>query len=233
MENGLSFRLNFSHVFLKNHLMPHSHHKGTLHSSPHPLHKELHHGSPPPHPHSATENTGTRGTANGKTPVLYSCSVAGVSNPVTGVTWVDTVKAKTGTAGHVIENLARSEAHVGKDANVTCSIQVQPKHDPQEWLHRRMASNCAPRFDLNEITTINHFQCYYEGTGVIDGKRVRRPFYHIDGKLASCDGYNEYTETSDEVMESVKLYAYHKAGGKDAQMDPDQFVCMVQSLPHH
>ena len=44
-----------------------------------------------------------------------------------------------------------------------------------------------------------------EGDIFIDGKRVKRPFYHIDGRLASCDGYNEYMETSDEVMESVAL----------------------------
>lgn len=181
---------------------------------------------------SSTTDVGTRGVAHGKTPVLYSCMVEGVTSPVEGLTWVDSVKAKTGTAGPVVEGVARSKAGVGGDTGVTCSIHVQPKHDAKEWIHRRMASNCAPRFDLNEITTINHFQCYYEGTGVIDGKRVKRPFYHIDGRLASCDGYNEYMETSDEVMESIKLYAYHKAGGEEAQMDPNQFVCMVQSLPH-
>jgi hypothetical protein len=157
--------------------------------------------------------------------------VEGATSPVEGVTWVDSVQAKMGTAGPAVESLARSKAGVSDDTGVTCSIHVQPKHDAKEWIHRRMASNCAPRFDLNEITTINHFQCYYEGTGLIDGKRVRRPWYHIDGRLASCDGYNEYMETSDEVMESIKLYAYHKAGGEEAQMDPNQFVCRVQSLP--
>lgn len=180
----------------------------------------------------AVVDMGENGVATKTTPVMYSCKVGGVADPVEGLTWVDSVKAKTGTAGNLVERAARQKAGVGDDAQVACTIAVQPKNDGQEWLHRRMASNCAPRFDLNEITTINHFQCYYEGTGLVNGKKVRRPFYHIDGKLASCDGYNEYMETSDEVMESIKLYAWHKAGGKEAQMDPDQFVCMVQSLPH-
>lgn len=181
---------------------------------------------------STTLDTGARGAAHDKTPVLYSCAVEGVSKPLEGLAWVDSVQAKTGAAGPAVEDVVRARAGVADSAHVSCSVHIQPKHDAQEWLHRRMASNCAPRFDLNEITTINHFQCYYEGTGVVDGKRVRRPFYHIDGRLASCDGYNEYMETSDEVMESIKLYAYHKAGGKEAQLDPSQFVCMVQSLPH-
>lgn len=181
---------------------------------------------------SATVDAGVRGVAHDTTPVTYSCTVEGSPDPIEGVMWVDSVKAKTGTAGPDVEGAARARAGVADSAHVTCSVHVQPKHDPQEWLHRRMASNCAPRFDLNDITTINHFQCYYDGTGVVDGKRVKRPFYHIDGRLASCDGYNEYMETSDEVMESIRLYAYHKAGGKEAQMDPSKFVCMVQSLPH-
>ena len=185
--------------------------------------------SPPPP--LSSETPGSTGAAHDKTPVLYSCTVEGAPNPIEGLTWVDSMKAKTGTAGPLVEGVARSKAGAHSSARASCSVHVQPQHDSQEWIHRRMASNCAPRFDLNDVTTINHFQCYYEGTGLVGGKRVRRPFYHIDGRLASCDGYNEYAETSDEVMESIKLYAYDKAGGKEAQMDPDQFVCLVQSLP--
>lgn len=173
------------------------------------------------------------GSAHGKTPVLYSCTVAGAPGPIEGLTWVDTLKAKMGTAGPDVERVARSKANASSAASTTCSVSVQPMHDAKEWLHRRMASNCAPRFDLNDITTINHFTCSYEGSGVIDGKRVRRPNYELKGRLASCDGYNEYMETSDEVMESIRMYAYDRAGGQEAQMDPSQFVCSVQSLPHH
>ena len=180
-----------------------------------------------------TPNNGSQGAPRDRTPVMYSCMVDGLTAPVEGVTWVDSVKAKSGMAGPSVETLARSTANVGTDATITCSIHVQPKQDSHEWLHRRMAPNCAPHFDLNGITTINHFQCKYSGTGVVDGKTVRRPSYQVNGRLPSCDGYNEYMEISDVVMESIKLYAYDKAGGKESQLDADQFVCDVQSLPLH
>lgn len=171
-------------------------------------------------------------SASGRTPVIYSCRIDGIAGPVEGLTWVDTIKAKTGTAGSLVEDVARQRVGVGTSASATCSVAVQPKHDSNEWVQRRMAANCAPHFDINRVTTMNTFECQYEGTGVVAGKRVRRPSYSIKGRLASCDGLDEFRETSDEVMESIRLYAWHQAGGKEAQMDPDQFVCTVQSLPH-
>ena len=93
-----------------------------------------------------------------------------------------------------------------------------------------MAANCAPHFDLNRVTTVNHFTCLYEGEGTIGGRRVRRPGYEVRGQLASCD-HHEYAPISDEVMKSIQLYAWKQAGGREAELDADKFVCSVYGLP--
>jgi hypothetical protein len=95
-----------------------------------------------------------------------------------------------------------------------------------------MAPNCAASgYDLKAVTSYNKFQCIYEGTGLIDGKRVRRKDYTMSGTLPSCDGMSSMGEITDEVMQSIQMYAWHKAGGKEAALDPKQFICSVQSLP--
>ena len=167
-------------------------------------------------------------SASSKTPVIYHCTVDGA--PVEGTTWVDSTKAMTGTASSEVEALARKTAGAASSAPVTCDIAVQSTLSGTEWMNHKMAANCAPHFDLNRITSMNHFSCIYEGAGTVNGKRVRRPGYEIKGQLASCD-HHEYAAISDEVMKSIQLYAWKQAGGREAELDADKFVCSVQSLP--
>ena len=169
-----------------------------------------------------------------KTPVLFSCEVAGFDRQ-NGTAWVPTSSVHTNKLMTLVEDVARSQTKAPDGASVMCdNVAAQSVHNPQEWINRRMAPNCGPSFDLRNVTSYNKFQCYYDGEGVIDGQRVRRPLYHVDGQLPSCDGMDGGGGAiSDSVMSAIKQIAYEKAGGDEAQLDPEKFVCFVQSLPFH
>ena len=66
---------------------------------------------------------------------------------------------------------------------------------------------------------------------MVDGKEVRRPNFKVSGRLASCDGLDEYMEIGNQLMGNIQQYAYHLAGGEEAKLDPAKFLCDVQSLP--
>lgn len=100
-----------------------------------------------------------------------------------------------------------------------------------DFIHHRMARNCAPRFDPNEVTAFNEFRCKYSGKGLVDGKMVHNPWKEWSGKLASCDGFREYMEISNDVMRDIRDYVYEIAGGDEAKLDREMFTCSVQSLP--
>jgi hypothetical protein len=93
----------------------------------------------------------------------------------------------------------------------------------------RMASNCAPSFDLNKVTSYNQFQCNYLGTGVTEtGRKVRNPFQTWKGTLPSCE---TSLELSDQTEEDIRKLVFHNAGGDDAQLNLEDFVCRVTSIP--
>lgn len=99
----------------------------------------------------------------------------------------------------------------------------------EELQRRRMASNCAPHFDLNKITSYNQFQCNYLGTGVTEsGRKVRNPFQTWKGTLPSCESTFELSEQTEE---DIRKLVYLNAGGKEAQLNLDDFVCRITSIP--
>lgn len=101
-----------------------------------------------------------------------------------------------------------------------------------EFVKKRMAENCEVHgWRPIAVTSHNHFRCKYTGTGMVDGKEVSRPFMEWKGTLASCDQGDEFMEISDEVTDNIKEYVYWKAGGDEAKLDKDKFVCSIQSLP--
>jgi hypothetical protein len=134
----------------------------------------------------------------------------------------------------------RLQAHAARDAPIECSL-VTPlssqtangSKNEHDWIHHRMARNCAPRFNLNDVTAYNEFRCKYMGKGLVDGKMVHNPFKEWKGKLASCDGFREYMEISDDLMRDIRDFAYDAAGGDEAKLDREMFACQVQSLPLH
>lgn len=94
---------------------------------------------------------------------------------------------------------------------------------------RRMARSCAPDYNLNRITSHNRFECRYLGVGVNEnGKKGRNPFQTWKGTLPSCD---DSIEISDELEEDVKKVAYDAAGGDEAKLNIDEFLCNIQSIP--
>lgn len=95
--------------------------------------------------------------------------------------------------------------------------------------YHRMASNCAPHFDINKVTSYNRFECNYVGTGVTEtGRKVRNPFQTWKGTLPSCE---TGLELSDQTEEDIRKLVFLNAGGDDAQLNLDEFVCRVTSIP--
>ena len=94
---------------------------------------------------------------------------------------------------------------------------------------RRMASNCAPHYNVNHVTAHNRFTCHYLGTGVDDeGKVVQNPFQTWKGTLASCD---DGMKISDDVEADIRKLVWHAAGGEEAKLDVDKFICSINSIP--
>ena len=96
---------------------------------------------------------------------------------------------------------------------------------------RRMATNCGPTYNLNDITAHNRFTCRYLGKGLDDkGRMVQNPFQTWKGTLASCD---DTLAISDDVESDIRKLAWEAAGGEEAKLDVNQFLCSIQSLPIH
>lgn len=103
------------------------------------------------------------------------------------------------------------------------------KNAAKDLVKHRMASSCAPSYNLNSITAYNRFECHYLGTGIDDtGREVRNPFQKWRGTLPSCENS---IEISDELMSDVKKLAYDAAGGDEAKLDINQFLCTISSIP--
>ena len=101
--------------------------------------------------------------------------------------------------------------------------------EKQNLLKYKMAKSCGPDYNLNKITTYNKFECRYLGVGELEnGKQVRNPFQTWRGTLPSCD---DSVIISDELMEDVKFVAYDAAGGNEAKLNVDEFLCNITSLP--
>ena len=94
---------------------------------------------------------------------------------------------------------------------------------------RHMASNCAPDYRLANVTAYNRFTCRYLGTGLTeDGREVSNPFQTWKGVLPSCD---TSLKISDDVEEDVRQLVWDAAGGDDARLDVNKFVCSIHSIP--
>lgn len=104
-------------------------------------------------------------------------------------------------------------------------IQLQK----ESILKHKMARSCGPDYNLNKVTNFNKFECRYLGIGELEnGKKVKNPFQTWRGTLPSCD---DSVVISDELMEDIKIVAYDAAGGDDAKLNLDEFLCNITSLP--
>ena len=89
-----------------------------------------------------------------------------------------------------------------------------------------MAGNCTTFQDVN---TINHFQCKYDGAGLVNGQYVSRPDKIWKGRLASCE---TTSSISDTTYAEIQKMAYYIADGKSANLNPEQFRCNIFSTTY-
>lgn len=93
----------------------------------------------------------------------------------------------------------------------------------------RMARSCGPDYNINKVTSWNKFECRYLGVGEDDnGRKIRNPFKTWKGTLPSC---NDDIVISDELERDVRELAYHAAGGDEAKLNINEFMCNIQSIP--
>lgn len=186
-------------------------------------------------------------------PVIYNCSVKLSSGEKTNVeqqtflpsqlSWQEP-SAPSQEAINFVEASAmgkvcfREGENLCDGAEVTCKeiMSLKPKKEPEKpkdtsWISKRMARNCAPTYNLREITSYNKYSCFYNSEVEVDGKKVMAsPFTKYTGVLPSCDSYENGLAISDQVMEDIRELALYQAGGKEVGMDPDKFHCDVMSV---
>ena len=139
-------------------------------------------------------------------------------------------------------NAARARVRADAAAPVSCTRldRTRPAvNEDDEFVRRRMTPSCrAYNWDLSHVLSYDRWQCEYKGTGIVvdaDGNRreVTRPGKRWSGKIATCvdPAHGADMSISDSTYHAVQRMAYHQAGGEEAELDVDQFVCNIQSLP--
>lgn len=123
--------------------------------------------------------------------------------------------------------------HVDENELTIMSISLNAretnKDEGKEIIKHRMSSSCAPHYDINRITSYNQYVCNYLGTGVDEkGNIVKNPFKQWKGTLPSCDNSIEITA---KLENDVKKLVYERAGGDDANLDINEFICNISSFP--
>lgn len=123
-----------------------------------------------------------------------------------------------------------SDQDVKVDAHGIALGMQGVKATASEVSKRRMASNCASSgWNLNSVTAHNRFTCRYLGKGLDDrGRMVQNPFQTWKGSLASCD---EGLMIGDDVESDIRKLAWEAAGGEEAKLDVNQFLCSITSIP--
>lgn len=123
-----------------------------------------------------------------------------------------------------------SDADISIDAHGIALGMQGVKASASEISRRRMASNCASSgWNLKSVTAHNRFTCRYLGKGLDDrGRMVQNPFQTWKGTLASCDNG---LMIGDDVESDIRKLAWDAAGGEEAKLDVNQFLCSISSIP--
>ena len=144
----------------------------------------------------------------------------------------DTMKNMKAVASESISlkhNKPLSEIEVAVKAHGLSLGTQNLEKTASELSKNRMASNCAPHYNLNHVTSYNRFTCRYLGKGLDEnGKMVQNPFQTWKGVLPSCD---RSFDIGDDVEQDVRKLVWEAAGGLDAALDVDQFMCSIHSIP--
>lgn len=121
------------------------------------------------------------------------------------------------------------EADIDVDAHgIALGVQGLKKSASEVSKHR-MATNCAPTYDLSNVTSHNRFTCRYLGWGEDEnGRKVHNPFQTWKGTLASCD---TSLQIDDQLENDVRKLAWEAAGGEEAKLNVNEFLCSIHSIP--
>ena len=97
-----------------------------------------------------------------------------------------------------------------------------------ELLKYKMASNCAPRFDISNVTQYNRYSCQYYGERIDEhGNRGHNVGDRMTGILASCDGGGHDPRTEADIRAIVA----HQMGDSAPNVDLSKIRCDIMSLP--
>ena len=174
--------------------------------------------------------------------VSYTCSVGGkkIHGAVDSSSGPQSVLDASDISA--VYDAARTQLHAGPTSDVTCSRMVRErKTHPEdlEWIQRRMTPSCKRYgWDPSQVVSYDKWRCKYAGEGTVVDKhgnktRVRNPFKQWSGTIASCAALDEDVGLSipDSTYSAVQRWAYHQADGDNAELDPKQFVCTIESIP--
>ena len=173
----------------------------------------------------------------------YTCRVNGTEVNSS----VDSSKHRSSTVDasdlSAVYDSARSQVSAPPAADVQCSRIVREKPRQSEdldWISRKMTPSCKQYgWDLQHVVSYDRWTCNYVGKGTIidketgEKKEVYNPFRSWSGQIASCAALNESADLGipDSTMKAVQKLAYYQADGDNADLDVDQFLCRVESLP--
>lgn len=175
--------------------------------------------------------------------LAYTCTVNG--REVSGVTNSKERRSAPIDAADLREvyDAARKTAGVSTTAaSVTCSRLAREKKEHNEdlqWIRRRMTRSCAAyNYDPSAVVSYDRWSCSYVGQGTVvdehgNKRMVYNPMKRYSGRIASCASLDpkEGLGISDATMRDVQTMAYHQADGDNAELDVNQFLCRVESLP--
>ena len=170
--------------------------------------------------------------------LLYTCNVDGrsVSSHFDVDKWDEGNYFET---QDVFEH-ARQQIGAPHSARVNCYSIGTCDYTPSkststapDFVRHRMSRNCrAGGWNLRSVTSHNKFTCTYDGKGLLDtGQLASRPNMQWNGTLSSCDSGYDYMTISDSLVQDVQEMAYWMAGGEEAELDPKNFTCDIQSVP--
>lgn len=125
--------------------------------------------------------------------------------------------------------------------DISCSrINREPARQKEdlEWIHRRMTPDCKQwGWNPSQVVSFDKWSCRYMGKGIIkdnegNERNVYNPYKSWSGTIASCAALNaQDMAIPDSTYSAVQKMAYHQADGDASQLNLDDFVCRIESLP--
>ena len=143
-----------------------------------------------------------------------------------------------------VYDAARSAVSAPASSVPVCSriVRERPRQSEDlEWISKRMTPSCAKSgYNPNDVVSYDRWTCHYVGKGTVvdkatgEKREVFNPFKTWSGTIASCATLDE-TSTGlgipDSTMLAVQKMAYYQADGDASDLDVNNFLCRVQSLP--